>query len=279
MEANARAHALFLPCHNQNLSRFRPLAVMSAGANFDRDKPFGESGMGIKVSRKRALVFASGLAALAVGFIGSSTPLKACDSQNCDTRLVVAQAQPATTQAAKPTAAGAPVSLKRFTKAKSRSARNSRRNAAAQKASAHAEAARRAKENADNKKDAAEIAAEAKKIAPTVANANAQLVDGVANTDEPFNASAANATAPAIEASAPQSEAVQLVEAEELNDVDKAAWEANPQSRSTNKALMESRAEMREDDSRWAQTSTIGKIFVAFGALLTIGSAIRMFLA
>ena len=41
----------------------------------------------------------------------------------------------------------------------------------------------------------------------------------------------------------------------------------------------DSRAELRDDDSRWAQTSTIGKLFVAFGALLTIGSAIRMFMA
>jgi hypothetical protein len=45
------------------------------------------------------------------------------------------------------------------------------------------------------------------------------------------------------------------------------------------KASGDSHAELRDDDSRWAQTSTIGKIFVAFGALLTLGSAIRMFMA
>ncbi|ETR76413.1 hypothetical protein X566_15920 [Afipia sp. P52-10] len=67
--------------------------------------------------------------------------------------------------------------------------------------------------------------------------------------------------------------------ADEFNDLDRAAWDAAVQTKSTTPALLESRAEMRDDDSKWAQTSTIGKIFVVFGALLTIGSAIRMFLA
>jgi hypothetical protein len=33
------------------------------------------------------------------------------------------------------------------------------------------------------------------------------------------------------------------------------------------------------DNSTWDQTSLIGKIFIAFGALLTIASAARMFMA
>lgn len=36
---------------------------------------------------------------------------------------------------------------------------------------------------------------------------------------------------------------------------------------------------MRAGDSKWNHTSTVGKVFVALGALLTIGSAIRMFIA
>jgi hypothetical protein len=36
---------------------------------------------------------------------------------------------------------------------------------------------------------------------------------------------------------------------------------------------------MRADDSKWTHTSTVGKIFVALGALLTIGSVIRMLIA
>ena len=34
-----------------------------------------------------------------------------------------------------------------------------------------------------------------------------------------------------------------------------------------------------KEDSTWDQTSLIGKIFIAFGALLTMASAARMFMA
>ena len=33
------------------------------------------------------------------------------------------------------------------------------------------------------------------------------------------------------------------------------------------------------DHSLWDETSLIGKVFIAFGTLLTIGSAARMFMA
>ena len=33
------------------------------------------------------------------------------------------------------------------------------------------------------------------------------------------------------------------------------------------------------DDTLWSQTSLIGKIFIAFGGLLTVASAARMFIA
>jgi hypothetical protein len=82
------------------------------------------------------------------------------------------------------------------------------------------------------------------------------------------------------QATAPQPPSVELVSAEEFNDLDRAAWEANQMPKLMQlKASGDSHAELRDDDSRWAQTSTIGKIFVAFGALLTLGSAIRMFMA
>jgi hypothetical protein len=34
-----------------------------------------------------------------------------------------------------------------------------------------------------------------------------------------------------------------------------------------------------KEDSAWDQTSLIGKIFIGFGALLTMASAARMFMA
>lgn len=219
-----------------------------------------------KVSRMRALVVASGLVVL---LFGSPTPSAACDSQNCDSRLVVAQAQTTTqtAQAAQPVATGKPVSLKRFTKAKSRSARNVRKSAVAQRA----EAARKAKEAAARE---SAKAATAKKVTPAIANANAELLEGT-ETAPPARAGDRNQP-PA--ANAAPTESTQVVAADEFNDIDKAAWDT-AQAKPAHAALLDSRAEMREDDSKWAQTSTIGKIFVVFGALLTIGSAVRMFFA
>lgn len=218
-----------------------------------------------KVSRMRALVFASGVAAL---LFGSSAPSSACDSQNCDSRLVVAQAQTAqATQAAQPAASGKPVSLKKFTRAKSRSARSARKSALAQRA----QAARKAKEAAA--KDSAKATA-AQKVTPAIANANAELLDGV---DPAKISDASKEQTPAVEAA--PTEPTQVVAADEFNDLDKAAWDIAQVKPANAAALMESRAEMRDDDSKWAQTSTIGKMFVVFGALLTIGSAVRMFLA
>ncbi len=220
-----------------------------------------------KVSRMRALVFASGVTVL---LFGSSAPLSACDSQNCDSRLVVAQAQttPAT-QTTQPVASGRPVSLKKFTRAKSRSARSARKSALAQRT----QAARKAKEAAarENAKAAATT-----KVTQAIANANAELLEGVDPAKASDVRNASKEQAPAADAAA--AEATQVVAADEFNDIDKAAWDV-AQVKPTNAALMDSRAEMREDESKWAQTSTIGKMFVVFGALLTIGSAVRMFLA
>ena len=42
---------------------------------------------------------------------------------------------------------------------------------------------------------------------------------------------------------------------------------------------MRSAAAVSTDDSAWSQTSLIGKIFIAFGGLLTLASAARMFMA
>jgi hypothetical protein len=38
-------------------------------------------------------------------------------------------------------------------------------------------------------------------------------------------------------------------------------------------------AASNQENSTWDQTSLIGKIFIAFGALLTMASAARMFMA
>ena len=92
----------------------------------------------------------------------------------------------------------------------------------------------------------------------------------------PIPAGDAKATA----AAAQDDPAVQVVNADELNDVDKAATDANGSLPKLSPAIANSRAEMRDDrPSPWAQTSTIGKAFIAFGVMLTLASAARMFMA
>lgn len=207
-----------------------------------------------KVSRMRTLVVASGLAVVLLGWSGPS-----------------AQAQTSqTTQASQPAATGKPVSLKKYTRAKSRSARSTRKSTLAQRA----QASRKAKEAAA--KETAK-AAVAEKVTPAVANANAELLEGVDPAKAADIHNASKDQTPVIDAAA--TESTQVIAADEFNDIDKAAWDIAQVKPANAAALMESRAEMREDDSKWAQTSTIGKMFVVFGALLTIGSAVRMFLA
>ncbi len=96
-------------------------------------------------------------------------------------------------------------------------------------------------------------------IPPLVANANALLAD-----------------APSDSAGAP----------DQLNDVDRTLQEAAPPSQtvamapnSAVQAVASAPASAGNDNSTWDQTSLIGKIFIAFGALLTVASAVRLFMA
>ena len=123
-------------------------------------------------------------------------------------------------------------------------------------------------------------------IPATVANANAQL----ASADTPAGSSAQAMTAKAniLLASADKSADSQattdaVVSSDQLNDIDR-ALQQNPATRTVAMAsakpapaapILASSGE----SSTWDQTSLIGKIFIAFGALLTMASAARMFMA
>ncbi len=75
----------------------------------------------------------------------------------------------------------------------------------------------------------------------------------------------------------------QLVAADQLNDVDRALHEGNPPPAPVVLASADPRAApvlaSSPESSAWDQTSLIGKIFIGFGALLTMASAARMFMA
>ena len=148
-------------------------------------------------------------------------------------------------------------------------------------------------------------------LPPQVANANARID---AQLDEPFGATRAmtdranaillaqadnradmkaepkaenkpaEAQAPAqVPAQAPAES--QVAAPDQLNDSDRTLQEPRQPSQTVAMAATAVKAgtgvpaAASSDNSTWDQTSLIGKIFIAFGALLTIASAARMFMA
>ena len=124
-------------------------------------------------------------------------------------------------------------------------------------------------------------------IPATVANANAQLT----STDATDSASAMTAKANTvllaaadkpIPADAQGVSDATVVSSDQLNDVDR-ALQQTPATQTVAMASARPAAApvttSGSEASTWDQTSLIGKIFIAFGALLTMASAARMFMA
>ena len=75
----------------------------------------------------------------------------------------------------------------------------------------------------------------------------------------------------------------EVISADQLNDVDRALHEGTPPAPILLMAAAEApaapvTAASSNESSGWEQTSLIGKIFIGFGALLTMASAARMFI-
>jgi hypothetical protein len=207
------------------------------------------------------LIIAAGIWACLAG------PLQAAEDADNATPSVSSQAAKAT---------GAPIVLKKYTKSRHAQRKSSK---AALKSTADKKA---------TEADAADSGGDrSTAIPPSVANANAQL----ASTDTPIgSARAMSARANNILAAAadnppdaqPAADA-QVVAADQLNDLDRALQESKPPTPTL--AMVSANAPAApviarsDDNSTWDQTSLIGKIFIAFGALLTMASAARMFMA
>ena len=148
-------------------------------------------------------------------------------------------------------------------------------------------------------------------LPPWVANANAQLASADAPTDkaqEKAQAMTARASGilqaapdqpaeaqPAVDTQAQPVADTQIVSADQLNDVDRALHKSSPPASALPAATATTLAMASADapaaasaapvaagsteNSAWDQTSLIGKIFIGFGALLTMASAARMFMA
>ena len=123
-----------------------------------------------------------------------------------------------------------------------------------------------------------------------VANANARLPFADAPTGD-VKAMAARANeilqnAPDKSADAQPAAESEVISADQLNDVDRALHEGTPPAKILLMAAAEApaapaapvTAASSNESSAWEQTSLIGKIFIGFGALLTMASAARMFI-
>ena len=119
-------------------------------------------------------------------------------------------------------------------------------------------------------------------VPPSIANANAQMLLAGAQVSAAAAippGTGATATASDGAASTNTDNGTVVVAADQLNDADRTLQE----SRSTPTAPPSSTppaptTTMTSESSIWGQTTLIGKIFIGFGALLTMASAARMFI-
>jgi len=224
--------------------------------------------MTIKASGRSALIIAAGIWACFSG------PLQAAEGADNAIPSV-------SNQASKD--AGEPMVLKKYTKSR-HAQRKSSKTAL--------------KSTTDKKAIEADAAsnsgASSAAIPPSVANANAQLAspDTPTGSAKAMSARANNILAAAAEnpADAQPAADAQVVAADQLNDLDRALQESKPALQENKPpaatlAMVSAKVPAApvmargDDSSTWDQTSLIGKIFIAFGALLTMASAARMFMA
>ena len=127
-------------------------------------------------------------------------------------------------------------------------------------------------------------------IPPWMANANARLASADTPTGD-VKAMAARANEilqnpPDKSAGVQPAAESEVVSADQLNDVDRALHQGTPPAPILLMAAAEApaapaapvTAASSNESSAWEQTSLIGKIFIGFGALLTMASAARMFI-
>ncbi|MCE3258076.1 MAG: hypothetical protein K0Q64_2159 [Nitrobacter vulgaris] len=239
--------------------------------------------MGIGASGRSALIIAAGLL---LGFAG---PMRATDSV----------AEPAGVAAARTEKAAAPVRSGKLAKHPShkRQATRTRKSTKPESKTDKAE---------ETTASAIQDSNEHIPLPPKVANANASTdispgttedlskdespktqASALANSASEMLAANQGDAAPHTDNTSSLAAAVDIVPSDELNEIDRAL--ADNQQDAPRLALAsiditspsggDTGQATSSDSSAWNHTSLIGKIFIAFGGLLTIGSAARMFMA
>lgn len=218
----------------------------------------------------------TGLAALAIASFG----LWICVS-------LPAQAEPNKTTAKK--SSDAPVVLSKFNKQKTHVAAKT-----SSKSVRHVHGAKLADAATRGKAGKSEDALKRLATLPAIANARAELTAGDTRSkaeDEARNISATD------DNEIVTMNGVQIASADQLNDIDRAIVDDKPELKSEDVAVAVTapaptsgriikatpsgeRHFFKSDDSDpWNKTSLIGKLFVAFGSLLTLASAARLIIA
>jgi hypothetical protein len=238
--------------------------------------------MNIKASGRSALIIAAGF------WVCVSGPLQA--AEDAEGGVMASKTE---------TAAGPPVALNKFTK-KSRHWKHvsSQRKSVKAASRDSTERAKTSEKKMSEKKKTLEADAalnddgNSSSLPPSVANANAQLASADSATAlssqarDRLQVMAASQSDPQGQ---PPEANTELVAADQLNDVDRALSEnGNDKDKAPSATLAMAAAQtpaptqaaaVSADDSAWGRTSLIGKIFIAFGGLLTLASAARMFMA
>jgi hypothetical protein len=235
--------------------------------------------MMIKASGRSALVLAAGL------FVCFAAPQQA------------AAAPDKSAASSESESAGPPMALKKYTKQSSRASKKDTDRKAGQEASkseaSKSEASKsEASKSSAAKKDAADDAAadqnaNSSEMLPSVANANASVDTSIGNAQAMSARANTIVQAAADNPSDAQPAAdSQVVAADQLNDLDRALQESKPAAPAVKLASTEAPPAPAApvlassgESSTWDKTSLIGKIFIACGALLTMASAARMFMA
>jgi hypothetical protein len=240
--------------------------------------------MNIKASRRAALIIAAGF------WVGIAAPVRAAEEAD---GVAASQAE---------AAPGAPVALNKFRKVRHSKHAASHRKPVKVASRVSVERSRTSESGASEKKTSekkktVDLALKddgAASLPASVANAHAQLADADISADNAMALTsqarnrlqlmAANQPDPAPAQTAPAD--AELVAADQLNEVDRVLSEAKTDEKDKAPAATPAMAVAQApavaastDDSSWGQASLIGKIFVAFGGLLTLASAARMFMA
>ena len=187
-----------------------------------------------------------------------------------------------------------PLALGKFTKHRKKHVRHHTRSSRKHQASAKADKSSKADKNAD-KSEEAKVVSDAKAdmkaaapLSPSVANARAELTnDGRERPisaqenamSEPSNLTEADKTA----TTGISPNGVQVTTSDQLNDMDRDAAAPAVSPAPTTVALAQmpepTLASASNESGAWGSASLIGKIFIAFGLMLTLASAARMLIA